>query len=76
MAVSTTTTVGAITGAMLMWGYSQWDPHMEDDDWEIPDTLQTLPVYVREQSGFDIQTYCNHAVKLRNAPLSHADAGD
>ncbi len=49
---------------------------MEEDVWGTPDSLRTFPVYVREPSGFDLQTHCNRAVKLRNAALSHDATGD
>ena len=54
--ISTTTAGIAFAGVQVGWGLEKWDPDMDTEDVEWPDTLQTLPVLARREADLDLLT--------------------
>lgn len=44
----------AFTVAMAGWGYTRWDPDMDEDDVESADTVQKVPFHASRQDPYEI----------------------
>ncbi len=74
--ISTTTAGIAFAGVQVGWGLSTWEPDMDRDDTEWPDTLQALPVLARRESDIDLLNLLNPLRILFNRYDSHVAPGD
>ena len=76
VAISETTSGVAFTGVQVGWGLVEWEPEMDEDDLEWPDTLQRLPVFVTKHGTLDVLISRNPFVSFNPSDEPHIAPGD
>lgn len=74
--ISTTTAGVAFAGVQVGWGLSKWEPDMDREDTEWPDTLQALPVLARRESDIDLLNLLDPLRILFRRYDSYVSSGD
>ena len=76
VAISATTAGVPFTGVHVGWGYTKWEPDMDDDDLESAEILQRLPVFVTKDTRLDVLFTRNPFVSFNPSDEPHIAPGD